>query len=55
MKKKEYWKAAVLSAMIAAAALSGCSGKSTQAESKEEKSNEAEFNYTGAAPVTNTP
>lgn len=55
MKKKEYWKAAVISAMIAAAALSGCSGKSTQAESKEEKSNEAEFNYTGAAPVTNTP
>lgn len=55
MKKKEYWKAAVISAMIAAAALSGCSGKNTQAESKEEKSNEAEFNYTGAAPVTNTP
>ena len=55
MKKRGYWKAAVLSSMIATAALSGCSGKNAQTQPKEENNKEAEFNYTGAAPVTDTP
>lgn len=55
MKKGLRSTAMALSAVLAVAGLTACGGNGSQKEETTAKSAEAEFSYTGSAPVTKTP